>query len=45
MSRIVTYLKRPISRNDFPRIKQEIDAALSTVPVEPATWGRLKKLY
>lgn len=33
------------STADFPRIEKAIDDALSTVPVRPATWGRIKALY
>jgi len=45
-NRIVTFIEGyGNSTADFPRIKQAINAALSTLPVEPATWGRIKRLY
>jgi hypothetical protein len=33
------------STADFPRLEKAIDDALATVPVRPATWGRIKRLY
>ena len=33
------------STQDFPKIRQAINEALATVAVEPATWGRIKRLY
>jgi alkyl hydroperoxide reductase subunit AhpC len=45
-NRIITFIEDyGNSTADFPRIKQAIDAALTTLPVEPATWGRIKRLY
>lgn len=35
----------PNSTADFPRIKQALETAAATVPVEPLTWGRIKSLY
>lgn len=33
------------STQDFPKIRQAIDAALSKVDTVPTTWGRIKRLY
>lgn len=45
-NRVVTFIEGyGNSSADFPRIRQAIDSALGSVPVEPATWGRIKNLY
>jgi hypothetical protein len=33
------------SSADFPRIREAIDGALGSVPVEPTTWGKIKSIY
>lgn len=45
-NRMVTFIEGyGNSSADFPRIRQAIDSALGSVPVEPVTWGSLKNLY
>lgn len=36
---------RPNDTSDFPTLRAAVDAALTTVAVEPTTWGRIKRLY
>ena len=44
--RVVTFIEGyGNSSADFPRLRQAINSALGSVPVEPTTWGKIKSLY